>query len=68
MKVLSVQARFDNSYAFRTGEWADIVGVVMVRPEGQEPRICYHLRFADGTCDYTPIKEPHDIRSVGTIE
>ena len=67
MKVLSIQARFTNSHSFRSGEWADVVGVVMVKPEIGEPRICYHLRFEDGTCDYTPTTEKHDIRSVGVV-
>ena len=67
MKVLAIQARFNHSYSFRSGEWAEVVGVVMVKPETGEPRICYHLRFADGTCDYTPTAEKHEIRSVGVL-
>lgn len=65
MKVQSIQARFTNSYSFRSGEWADVVGIVLVTPDTGGPRLCYHLRYEDGTCDYTPVLAPHDIRVAG---
>lgn len=67
MKVALVKVRFTNSYAFRSGEWADVIGIVLVRPENLEPRLCYHLRFPDGVCDYSPINEPHDLMPIGEI-
>ncbi len=66
MKVHTAQVQFKSTHSFRHGEWADVVSVVIVVPDnGAAARLCYHLRFSDGTCDYTPISEPHDIRSAG---
>ena len=42
-------------YAFRTGKTSKIIGVKMVTPQGLEPRLCYHIQFADGVEDFVPI-------------
>lgn len=45
-------------YAFRCGEPAKIIGVVMVDPENHlSPRPCFHVRFADGVEDWIPLSD-----------
>ena len=44
-------------YAFRAGESAQIIGVSMETPEGQDPRPCFEIRFEDGGKDFVPISD-----------
>ena len=42
---------------FRCGYPAKIIGVEMCTPKDLEPRLCYHLKFADNIEDWKPIDE-----------
>ena len=44
-------------YSFRSGEWADIDGAVMSKPEGLEERPVFVCRFEDGTVDYIAVSD-----------
>ncbi len=41
-------------YSFRSGEAAEIIGVVFIETDDAEWRLNYHIRFADGVEDYFP--------------
>ena len=41
------------------GEPAEFIGVAFVTPEGKEPRVCFRLRYEDGTEDFAPVSETH---------
>lgn len=45
---------------WRCGKPLEILGVVFVTPEGQQPRACFHVRDnEDGEEDYAVVSEPH---------
>lgn len=44
-------------YSFKSGKPAKIVGVEFVTPEKGEPRLCYHVVWADKTEDWIPVKD-----------
>lgn len=46
-----------HEWAFRPGEAAEILRVVMVTPEPNEPRPCFEVRYKDGKIDYVPLSE-----------
>lgn len=46
-----------HQYSFRRGEAAEIIGVEMVQPDGQDFRACYRVRYADGKEDLCPVAE-----------
>lgn len=50
--------RANNPNAFRSGEWARIIGVVVSRPRlGASPRICFQVEFLDGAKDLWPVED-----------
>jgi hypothetical protein len=52
-KVRPLLVRANHPNAFRSGQFARIIGLVAVRPSGaKEMRHCYHVMFDDGACDY----------------
>ena len=57
MQVFDVEIRGVHPNCFRSGEWARLVGTVMVVPEGLEQRLCHHVRFPDGVTDYWNAKD-----------
>lgn len=67
MKVSAAQVKPCSPYSFRADQWATVIGVVIVVPEGKEARLCYHLMYADGVCDYYPLSEPCDFKNVGSL-
>lgn len=38
-----------HQYSFRTGEWAEVIGVVF------KERLCFIVQFRDGVMDYKPV-------------
>ena len=46
-----------HDYSFRPGVPAEITGVLWVKPDGLDLRICYAIRFADGYEDYVPMAD-----------
>lgn len=42
-------------YSFKCGKPAKIIGVEFVTPEKGDPRLCYHIVWADKTEDWIPI-------------
>lgn len=57
MKVHPVEFRGTHPYSFRRDQWAAVIGVAMVEPDGLPPRPCFVVRFADGVTDYTPMHD-----------
>ena len=60
MVIQAAYYRGTSISSFRKGEQAEIIGVKMVTPESKtdikpKPRPCLHVRYLDGTEDYTPI-------------
>ena len=49
---------------FRFGEAAEIVGVRILAPKGQEPRPCFHLRFKDGKENFVPVSDSDAFRMI----
>ena len=47
----------NNPYVFRSGEYAEVVGVRMVKPDGLDWRLCYLVRFEDGEQDLWPVHD-----------
>jgi len=51
----------NHRYAFRSGEPALILGVVIYTPWGQEPNLearpCFHVRYSDGVEDHIPLSD-----------
>ena len=57
MNVLNVKIKGVHTGVFRSGDWADVVGLVILpRPDGEQ-RLCYMVRFPDGAVDYWAVKE-----------
>jgi len=42
---------------FRLNEPAEIIGIEMCTPKGLEPRLCYHLKWADSIEDWKPVDD-----------
>lgn len=38
-----------HQYSFRTGEWAEVIGVVF------KESLCFIVQFRDGVIDYKPV-------------
>lgn len=53
-------------YSFRSGEPGLIVSVVMVRPDGEDWRPCFHVWYPDGVDDYCPISDTQNYKITGT--
>jgi len=51
-------------YSNKSGKPAEIIGVEWVTPMGLEPRLCYHIQWADKTEDWLPI---HDCNTYKVI-
>lgn len=47
--------RSTHPYGFRSGQWADVKGVVPGRD-----RECYLVEFPDGVTDFWPTQDPSD--------
>ncbi len=43
-----------NKNSHRCGEPAEIIGVCFITPDGLDRRLCYHVRWIDGTEDFMP--------------
>jgi len=52
--VQGLKLKVMHNWGFRPGETAEVIGVVMVTPEGKAPRLCYAARYSDGFVDYKP--------------
>lgn len=52
------QIRATHRYAFRPGEWAELVGEIKADIGGRPGRQCHVLRFDDGTIDLWPVDDP----------
>ncbi len=37
---------------FRPGEWAKVIDLVWLTPDGGDPRLCLHLLYEDGVEDF----------------
>ena len=47
-------------YCFQGNTPAEILGIVMVTPDGDAARPCFHLKYPDGQEDFTPlVNEDH---------
>lgn len=49
--------RGTHHYAFRSGEWADIIGVRICTPDSLSERPAYECRYQDGKIDYIAISD-----------
>jgi len=52
-------------YSFRSGEPAEIQGVVMNCSMDYEFKPCYKIKFADGTEDLVPIYDEKNYKIIG---
>ena len=43
--------RYTHPYGFRSGEWATITGIIILKPRGLGERMCYQVTFDDGVDD-----------------
>jgi hypothetical protein len=43
---------------FRTGQWAELIGIQMFTPRNSTTRECYAVRFEDGQEDLWPVEDP----------
>ncbi len=50
-----VKIRANHNYAFRSGEWAVIVGLGLSDFERLSQRMCYLVVFPDGVTDAWPV-------------
>jgi hypothetical protein len=63
MKIYQPQIRGMTPGSFRCGEWANLLGVVVVVPgDEQEPRVCWHVTFKDGESDYWTVTNDYEMR------
>jgi lipocalin len=53
-----VQIRATHRHGFRSGEWANLVGIAVVERPGEEARACYFVAFSDGATDYWVMNDP----------
>jgi len=44
-------------YSNKSGKPAEIIGLEWITPVGLEPRLCYHVQWADKTEDWLPIND-----------
>jgi len=61
-KSYPVSLRWTHQYGYRSGEWANIIGVAMVEPvklkeRPLEPRLCYTVMYQDGVYDSVPMSD-----------
>lgn len=52
MSVAPARIRGTNQHSFRSGEWARIIGVVFVTPDGLDARPAFVAQYGDGAVDY----------------
>ncbi len=57
MKNYPVLIRWVHPFGFRSGQWADITGVSMAKPNDLEPRLCFTVKYEDGVIDSIPISD-----------
>lgn len=55
--ISNARIKGTNPYSFRTGEWANIIGVKIFTPEGCVPRACFECVYDDGVVDYVAISD-----------
>jgi hypothetical protein len=55
MKAMPARIRGTHHHSFRSGEWADIIGVRMAFLEIAPPRPCFLVQFEDGKTDLIAI-------------
>jgi len=60
--MMGLQIRSVHQYSFRSGDWATVVGIVNVEPEGCSARLCWHVGFDDGEYDHWPMHEHYEFR------
>jgi len=52
-------------YLFKSGVPAEIIGVEMVKPEHDlEPRLCYHIMWADKVEDWIPMHDSNTFKII----
>lgn len=66
-KLKSVPARIRgiHHYSFRSGEWAEIIGVRVDTPEGLDARPAFLCRYEDGAFDHIPIIDSYNYEIEG---
>jgi hypothetical protein len=56
------QVRGTHAYAFRSGEWANVLTIAptpVIAAGGPEIRDCYLVEYADGVQDFLAVGDPH---------
>jgi hypothetical protein len=53
----NARIRGTHRYSFRSGEWAEILNVVVCKPKGLEERAAFECRYEDGKLDYIPVAD-----------
>ena len=52
-----VNIRWTNPYGFRYMEWAAVIGMKVLKPEGLPSRPVFHVKYPDGFEDYIPVSD-----------
>lgn len=55
--IRNARIRGTHHYSFRSGEWAEILNVVVCKPKGMEERAAFECRYEDGKLDYIPVDD-----------
>ena len=55
--IRNARIRGTHHYSFRTGEWAEILNVVVCKPKGLNERAAFECRYDDGKLDYIPVDD-----------
>lgn len=51
------QIRSAHPWAYHSGEWANVTGIVTLKVLGEE-RECYELKWSNGDTDEWPVNDP----------
>jgi hypothetical protein len=63
----AAKIRGTNHHSFRSGEWARIIGVSFVAPEGMDFRPAFVAQYEDGKIDYIAFSDHanYEVERVG---
>lgn len=55
-------------YSYNAGKPGEIIGLVWMTPMGLPKRLCYHVKWKDGTQDYFPVIDSANIRIISEAD
>ena len=51
-------------HQLKRGKPAEIVGVEVITPKGDKPRLCYHIMWNDKTEDWVPVSDTDNYKII----